>query len=52
RDYWVMLGVSALFTLIWLQRSRRIGRLAGALLLCGFICWVGILYQFPSVTFW
>lgn len=52
RDYWVMLGVSALFTLICLQRSRRIGRLAGALLLCGFICWVGILYQFPSVTFW
>lgn len=52
RDYWVMLGVSALFTLFCLQRSRRIGRLAGALLLCGFIVWVGILYEFPSVTFW
>ncbi|MFK8256973.1 calcium/sodium antiporter [Erwinia sp. AnSW2-5] len=52
RDYWVMLGVSALFTLICLQRSRRIGRLAGALLLCGFIVWVGMLYEFPSVTFW
>lgn len=52
RDYWVMLGVSALFTLICLQRSRRIGRLAGALLLCGFIVWVGMLYGFPSVTFW
>lgn len=52
RDYWVMLGVSAIFTLICLQRSRRIGRLAGALLLCGFIVWVGMLYQFPSVTFW
>ena len=52
RDYWVMLGVSAVFTLICLQRSRRIGRLAGALLLCGFIVWVGMLYQFPSVTFW
>ncbi|AUX74050.1 calcium/sodium antiporter [Erwinia pyrifoliae] len=52
RDYWVMLGVSALFTLVCLQRSRRIGRLAGALLLCGFICWVGMLYQFPSVAFW
>ncbi|CCG85693.1 calcium/sodium antiporter [Erwinia piriflorinigrans] len=52
RDYWVMLGVSAVFTLICLQRSRRIGRLAGALLLCGFIFWVGILYQCPSVTFW
>lgn len=52
RDYWVMLGVSAVFTLICLQRSRRIGRLAGALLLCGFIVWVGMLYGFPSVTFW
>lgn len=52
RDYWVMLGVSAIFTLICLQRSRRIGRLAGALLLCGFIFWVGILYQSPSVSFW
>ncbi|AXU97463.1 calcium/sodium antiporter [Erwinia persicina] len=52
RDYWVMLGVSAIFTLICLQRSRRIGRLAGALLLCGFIVWVGMLYGFPSVTFW
>lgn len=52
RDYWVMLGVSALFTLICLQRSRRIGRLAGALLLCGFIVWVGMLYTSPSVTFW
>ncbi|MCT2385813.1 calcium/sodium antiporter [Erwinia pyrifoliae] len=52
RDYWVMLGVSALFTLVCLQRSRRIGRLPGALLLCGFICWVGMLYQFPSVAFW
>lgn len=52
RDYWVMLGVSALFTLICLQRSRRIGRLAGTLLLCGFVVWVGMLYGFPSVTFW
>lgn len=52
RDYWVMLGVSAVFTLFCLQRSRRIGRLAGALLLCGFIFWMGILYRCPSVTFW
>lgn len=52
RDYWVMLGVSALFTLICLQRSRRIGRITGALLLCGFILWVVMLYGFPSVTFW
>lgn len=44
RDYWVLLGVSALFTLICLQRSRRIGRVAGTLLLCGFIGWVATLY--------
>lgn len=47
RDYWVMLGVSALFTLICLQRSRRIGRRAGAVLLVGFIAWVAVLYLQP-----
>ncbi|WP_368900105.1 calcium/sodium antiporter [Mixta calida] len=47
RDYWVMLGVSALFTLICLQRSRRIGRRAGAVLLAGFIIWVAVLYLQP-----
>lgn len=52
RDYWVMLGVSALFTLICLQRSRRIGRIAGALLLSGFIAWVAVLYWQPSATLW
>lgn len=48
RDYWVMLGVSALFTLICLQRSRRIGRVAGTLLLCGFIGWAATLYLLPG----
>ncbi|PIJ55462.1 calcium/sodium antiporter, partial [Leucobacter sp. OAMSW11] len=52
RDYWVMLGVSALFMLICLQRRRRIGRLTGALLLGGFILWVALLYFFPSESFW
>ena len=47
RDYWFMLGVSALFMLICLQRSRRIGRRAGAVLLAGFIAWVGVLYLQP-----
>lgn len=47
RDYWVMLGVSALFMLICLQRSRRIGRRAGAILLTGFIAWVAVLYLQP-----
>jgi len=48
RDYWVMLGVSALFALLCLQRSRRIGRTAGALLLCGFIVWGAILWIQPA----
>lgn len=52
RDYWVMLGVSALFTLICLQRSRCIGRVAGALLLSGFVAWVALLYWLPSATLW
>ena len=47
RDYWVMLGVSALFMLICLQRSRRIGRRAGAILLAGFVAWVALLYLPP-----
>lgn len=52
RDYWVMLGVSALFMLICLQRHRRIGRIPGTLLVCGFILWVGMLYFSPGDSFW
>lgn len=52
RDYWVMLGISALFTLLCLQRSRCIGRVAGSLLLCGFVAWVAVLYWQPGATFW
>ncbi len=52
RDYWIMLGVSTLFTLFCLKPNRWIGRFAGALLLCGFIVWVGILTCFPAATFW
>ncbi|RWR01522.1 calcium/sodium:proton antiporter [[Pantoea] beijingensis] len=49
RDYWIMLGVSTLFALICLQRRRCcIGRLAGTLLLCGFIGWVAVLYLMPN----
>lgn len=52
RDYWVMLAVSALFALICLPRSRRIGRVAGALLLTGFVAWVALLFWLPSATLW
>ncbi|MEG3129699.1 calcium/sodium antiporter [Pantoea cypripedii] len=47
RDYWVMLGVSVLFALLCLQRRRRIGRAAGAILLAGFIVWVCWLWLSP-----
>ena len=50
RDYWIMLGVSALFALLCLQRRRCIGRLAGALLLCGFMVWVAVLWLQPMQT--
>nr|MBA2816032.1 Inner membrane protein YrbG [Candidatus Pantoea persica] len=43
-----MLGVSVLFALLCLQRSRRIGRLAGTLLLCGFIVWAALLWIQPA----
>ena len=52
RDYWIMLGVSALFMLICLQRRHQPGRRTGMLLLCGFLLWVATLYGCPSVTFW
>jgi len=48
RDYWVMLGVSALFALLCLLRRRRVGRTAGALLLCGFFVWVTLLWMQPA----
>lgn len=49
RDYWVMLGVSVLFALLCLLRKRRIGRVAGTLLLTGFIAWVLWLWLSPSL---
>ncbi|WP_029686296.1 calcium/sodium antiporter [Tatumella saanichensis] len=50
RDYWVMLGISTLFTVICLKRNRRIGRITGALLLCGFLAWVAILWGYPMIS--
>ncbi|WP_075182979.1 calcium/sodium antiporter [Pantoea sp. 1.19] len=51
RDYWVMLGISALFALLCLSRHRRIGRLAGVLLVGGFIAWFGWVLIDPAATF-
>lgn len=49
RDYWVMLGVSVLFALLCLLRKRRIGRVAGTLLVTGFIAWVLWLWLSPAL---
>jgi len=49
RDYWVMLAVSVLFALLCLLRKRRIGRIAGTLLLGGFIAWVLWLWLSPML---
>ncbi|GAA0503080.1 calcium/sodium antiporter [Tatumella terrea] len=50
RDYWVMLGVSTLFAVICLRKDRRIGRLTGAFLLCGFIVWAAMLWVYPMMN--
>jgi cation:H+ antiporter len=47
RDYWVMLGVSVVFTLLCLGRKHRIGRMAGTMLSCGFIAYLAVLFFVP-----
>lgn len=44
RDYWVMLGVSVMLTALCIRRKHKIGRKAGALLLCGFVAYVVLLF--------
>lgn len=44
RDYWVMLGVSVMLTALCIRRKHKIGRTAGALLLCGFAAYVVMLF--------
>ncbi|MEW6483108.1 MAG: calcium/sodium antiporter [Pseudomonadota bacterium] len=50
QDYWVMLGVSVIFAVICLRKHRRIDRLTGAFLLCGFIIWAAMLWFFPMMN--
>lgn len=52
RDYWVMLVVSIVLTGLCLMRKHRIGHLAGALLLCGFIAYLGVLFFVPGSIAW
>ncbi|MCV9879738.1 calcium/sodium antiporter [Brenneria izbisi] len=44
RDYWVMLGASALLAALCLSRKRHIGQGAGALLLCAFVVYLLVLF--------
>jgi cation:H+ antiporter len=51
RDYWVMLAASILLSALCIRRKRRIGHRAGALLLCGFIAYLAVLFFNPFGTF-
>lgn len=51
RDYWIMLAVSIIFSALCIGRKHRIGHLAGALLLCGFITYLAVLFFTPLSTF-
>ena len=37
-----------LFALLCLLRRRRVGRIAGLILLCGFFVWVTLLWMQPA----
>ncbi len=46
RDYWVMLAVSVILTVLCMGRKHRISHLAGTLLICGFVAYiVTLLFQ-------
>ncbi|MGS4239180.1 calcium/sodium antiporter [Serratia marcescens] len=51
RDYWVMLAASVLLSVLCIGRKHRIDHLAGALLLCGFIAYLAVLFFNPFSTF-
>lgn len=51
RDYWLMLGVSAVFALLCWRKPRQVGKQIGTLLICGYIVWVVVLWCFaPPVV--
>lgn len=51
RDYCVMLAVSIVLSALCIGRKHRIGHLAGALLLCGFIAYLAVLFFNPFDSF-
>ena len=51
RDYWLMLAVSAVFAILCWRKPRQVGKPIGALLICGYIVWVVVLWCFaPPVV--
>jgi len=46
RDYWLMLAVSAVFAILCWRKPRQVGKPIGALLICGYIVWVVVLWCF------
>lgn len=46
RDYWLMLAVSAVFAVLCWRKPRQVGKPIGALLICGYIVWVVVLWFF------
>jgi len=46
RDYWLMLAVSAVFAILCWRKPRQVGKPIGALLICGYIVWVVVLWFF------
>ncbi|MBW7981634.1 calcium/sodium antiporter [Enterobacillus tribolii] len=51
RDYWVMLGVSIVLCVLCMRRRHSIGHTAGALLVCGFIAYVALLFSQHAAEF-
>ncbi|PMH42531.1 calcium/sodium antiporter [Vibrio sp. 10N.286.49.B3] len=48
RDYWIMLAVSLLLVVMALGKSRKISRIEGGLLCCGFFAYQGYLLMHLS----
>lgn len=51
RDYWLMLAVSTVFAILCWRKPCQVGKPIGALLICGYIVWVVVLWCFaPPVV--
>ncbi len=51
REYWVMLAASVALSVLCWRKSDQIGRIAGTLLICGFIAWISSVFlMVPDIT--